>query len=154
MGANMAVRRDLAVALGGFDPRLDVGTLTRSGGDTDMFARMLDAGAAIAYTPAALVWHRHRDDHRELRSVIFGYGTGLYAMLTKRLVECGDARALVVAARWFAGPIVKALRGRLRGERTVPASLLVAEAGGALLGPLMYFRERARRGGPPHVLPC
>jgi len=45
-----------------------VGTYTRAADETDMFARILDAGWLIAYTPDAYVWHRHRRTPRELRS--------------------------------------------------------------------------------------
>ena len=54
MGANMAYRRDLVLALGGFDVRLDAGTSTRSGGDTDMFARVLDAGRRTSTPPVLM----------------------------------------------------------------------------------------------------
>jgi GT2 family glycosyltransferase len=145
MGANMALRRDLALRLGGFDPRLDGGTPTCSGGDTDMFARVLAAGQQIVYTPDALVWHRHRREDEALRSCLFGYGVGLSSFLTKRLIEAGDWDAPVIAARWTIGPFVKALRHRLRGEPTVPLRLLLHEAAGMLLGPL-----RLRRAGAQH----
>ncbi|HMQ29570.1 MAG TPA: glycosyltransferase [Chloroflexaceae bacterium] len=149
MGANMAFRRELLLRLGGFDPRLDGGRATRSGGDTDMFARVLEAGARIVYTPDALVWHRHRRTDAELRSCIYGYGVGLYSFLTKRLVEGRDAQALVIGARWLVGPVVKGLWRRLRGRAAVPASLLLLELAGAFEGPLAYARESwaARSGG-------
>lgn len=140
MGANMAVRRELALGLGGFDPRLDGGTATLSGGDTDMFARILASGAKIIYTPEARVWHRHRREMAELRRCIFGYGVGLYSFLTKRLVEAGDLQAIITAARWFAGPLVKAAWRRLRGQATVSLDLLLLEAAGACLGPWKFWR--------------
>ncbi len=145
MGANMAFRRDLLLRLGGFDPRLDGGTATCSGGDTDMFARVLASGARIVYTPSALVWHRHRREEAQLRKCIFGYGVGLYSFLTKRLVEAGDWETLTIGARWFAGPLTKAAWRRLRGRPTVPLVLLLLEMGGAFLGPLRYWQETKRQ---------
>jgi GT2 family glycosyltransferase len=142
MGANMGLRRDMALRLGGFDTRLDGGTPTRSGGDTDIFARVLDAGARIVYTPDALVWHRHRSDEPALRRCIFGYGVGLYSFLTKRIVEQWDIGALPVAARWLLGPIVKAAWRYARGDEAVPPVLLALEAAGACLGPLRYLAAR------------
>ena len=53
-GANMAVLREAALRLGGFDERLDGGRPTRSGGDHEMFTRMLRAGNRIVYDPAAV----------------------------------------------------------------------------------------------------
>jgi len=144
MGANMAFRRELVLQLGGFDPRLDGGTPTCSGGDTDMFARVLEAGAQIVYTPDAFVWHRHRREMAELRSCIFGYGVGLYSFLTKRLVESGDRHVLMIAGRWLAGPIVKAAVRRLLGRPTVSLSLLLMEAQGACIGPWRLWQATAQ----------
>lgn len=144
MGANMAVRRELALRLGGFDPRLDGGTPTCSGGDTDMFARVLDAGATIIYSPDALVWHRHRRDMRSLRDCIFGYGVGLSSFLAKRVAEQGDLGALLVGARWWAGPPLKAAWRRLRGLPAPPADLVLREAAGVLFGPARLRQAGAR----------
>lgn len=144
MGANVALRRELALRLGGFDPRLDGGTATCSGGDTDMFARVLAAGSQIVYTPDALVWHRHRREMEELHTCIFGYGVGLYSFLTKRLLEAQDLRTLDVGLRWWIGPLVKAAWYKAHGQAAVPISLLLQEAAGAALGPFR-FRKEARR---------
>ena len=132
------------LALTGFDVRLDAGTSTRSGGDTDMFARVLDAGRLIVYTPDAYVWHRHRRTSRELRSCVFGYGVGLYSMLTKRLVEQRDFGALVTAGRWLLGPIVKAARAKIAGAPSPPWSVVLAETAGAPFGPLWFGYETWR----------
>src|SRR5262249_20614927 len=59
-GANMALRREVLDLVGPFDVALDAGTATHSGGDHDMFARILIGGYQIVYQPAALSWHRHR----------------------------------------------------------------------------------------------
>jgi len=143
MGANMALRRDLVLALGAFDPRLDGGTPTCSGGDTDMFARVLAAGSRLVYTPDARVLHRHRREEAELRRCVFGYGVGLTAFLTKRVLEEHDPYALVVAARWTAGPSLKAAWKWLRGRPATDPDLLLLEALGAVVGPLRYWRTRA-----------
>lgn len=148
MGANMAFRRDVLAQLGGFDPRLDAGTRTHSGGDTDMFARVLDAGHIIAYVPDAFVWHRHRLTDADVRRCVFGYGVGLYSVMTKRLLEQGDAGALITSARWLLGPIVKAARARLSGTPSPPWSVVLSETAGALCGPGRFVAESwHRRGG-------
>lgn len=147
IGANMAFRRETAAAIGGFDTRLDAGTRTRAGGDTDMFARILDAGHDIVYVPRAQVWHRHRRTMEELRDCVFGYGAGTFAMLTKRVVEGGDLRALETAARWLVGTTLKAVRLRLTGAPAPPLRLNAAEWSGALCGPLFYAMEAWSQAG-------
>jgi GT2 family glycosyltransferase len=141
MGANMAFRKSALTAAEGFDLRLDAGTRTRSGGDTDMFASVLDHGWEIVYTPDAVVWHRHRRTVAELRSCVFGYGVGLFSMLTKRVVEQRDGAALVTAARWFVGPLIKAGRARMQRAAAAPWSVVLAETAGALCGPFYFARE-------------
>ena len=108
-----------------------------------MFARVLDTGAQIVYTPEALVWHRHRREQAELRRCIFGYGVGLFSFLTKRLVEVRDLQALIIAARWFVGPLAKVAWRRLFGQLTISLDLLLLEAGGACVGPVRFWQERS-----------
>jgi GT2 family glycosyltransferase len=144
MGANMAFRRDVVRALGGFDVRLGPPRHTRAADETDMFARVLDAGHLIVYTPDAQVWHRHRRSTREVRSCVFGYGVGVYSMLTKRLLEQGDLGALITAARWFVGPVVKAASAKA-GRRPAPRwDIVLAETAGAAIGPFCYAYEAWR----------
>jgi GT2 family glycosyltransferase len=145
MGANMAFRRDLLREMRGFDPRLDAGTATRSGGDNDMFARILDAGWLIVYTPDARVWHRHRRSLGELRSCVFGYGIGVHGMLTKRLMEQQDLGAVVTAARWLIGPLVKTMLAKINRRAAPNWSLVLTETAGAPLGPVCFLYETWRR---------
>lgn len=82
-GANFALRRIVALELGGFDTAFGVGSRTGGGEDLDMFTRILFAGDALVVEPSALVWHRHRADLDALRVQAIGYGAGLGAWLTK-----------------------------------------------------------------------
>lgn len=82
-GANFALRRDRALALGGFDTAFGVGSRTGGGEDLDMFMRVLLSGRKIAIEPTAIVWHRHRADIAALARQARGYGTGLGAWITK-----------------------------------------------------------------------
>jgi GT2 family glycosyltransferase len=139
IGANMSFRRATLLGLGGFDPRFDGGTPTLSGGDTEMFARLLAAGCAIAYRPDALVWHRHRRDLPSLRRVVFGYGAGVFAVFAKRLAEDRDIGVLVTAPRWLLGPPLKAAWNAVRGRPATPLGLVAVELWGALHGPWRYL---------------
>jgi GT2 family glycosyltransferase len=82
-GANFALRRDRALALGGFDTAFGVGSRTGGGEDLDMFMRVLLSGRKLAIEPTAIVWHRHRADISALARQARGYGTGLGAWITK-----------------------------------------------------------------------
>lgn len=86
-GANFAVRREVASALGGFDEGFGVGSPTSGGEDIDMFVRVLLAGLDLAHEPAAIVWHRHRADPETLAAQLEDYGRSLGAWITKLLVN-------------------------------------------------------------------
>ena len=82
-GASFAVKRSVYEEVGGLDVAMGPGTATMGGEDIDLFVRVLAAGRAIAVEPAAVVWHRHRDDLPALEKQAIGYGIGLGAWLTK-----------------------------------------------------------------------
>lgn len=97
-GANLAVRRDLARRLGGFDEALDLGDVLPGGGDLDMIWRMLQAGHELVYEPEALAWHEHRHGVSEAIEQIVGHQRALLAFLTKSVREAsGRTRVEVLA---------------------------------------------------------
>jgi glycosyltransferase involved in cell wall biosynthesis len=57
-GANMAVRRSLALSLGGFRTDLGWGERMVPGEETELFRQILAAGSRLLYVPAAAVEHR------------------------------------------------------------------------------------------------
>jgi hypothetical protein len=58
VGANMSVRRDIAVALGGFDPELGYsGARLLANEEREFFDRVRREGQGLGYEPAALVVH-------------------------------------------------------------------------------------------------
>jgi len=140
-GANQALRKDVLDIIGPFDEALDAGTPTRSGGDHDMYSRILAAGYAIVYEPEALSWHRHRREWRELRDTIFGYGVGVYAYLTARLLR-RESYALRVALGWLRVQLPALLRSLLRRPGHIPLDLILAELAGCAVGPFAYMRSR------------
>lgn len=151
-GANMAFRRSALDAVGPFDEAFDAGTLTRSGGDTEMFGRLLAAGYGLAYEPAARVLHRHRRSRTELRSQLFGYGVGVYAYWTYRIVHYRDRLALRYALSTLRTHGWRRLRRAiLRRRDELPPDLVLAEFLGCLYGPVAYFRARRRAGHPARV---
>lgn len=141
-GVNMALRRTVLDLVGAFDEALDAGTPTQSGGDHDMFTRILAGGYRIVYDPAALSFHRHRRDWRSLRSTIRGYGTGVYATLTKHLVHGRELRSLGIVTGWAVSQFVTLVRALGRRPGAPPIDLVIAELRGCAAGPPAYWRAR------------
>ena len=140
-GASMALRREVLQLLGPFDEALDAGTRTCSGGDHDYFTRILAAGYCIVYEPAALSWHRHRREWSALRSAIEGYGTGVWAYLTRQLLE-GEVRAPYVALAWLRWQLRGVVRAMLGRPPPLPLELAAAELRGCFAGPRAYLAAR------------
>jgi len=91
-GANMAFRRSLFAETGGFNPALDVGTVTQGAGDLEMFFRVLKAGYELVYEPRVLVRHQHRSDYAKLKSQLTNNGSVL--------AYCDCARRAYPEERW------------------------------------------------------
>jgi GT2 family glycosyltransferase len=147
-GANFAILRTTFDAIGPFDEALGVGTRAMGGEDLDYFLRTVRHGLAIAYEPAALVWHSHRRDSSDLRRQMVGYGSGLTAYACKQLTS--RRTALEVLRRIPAGLAEMATlpsRGSARhgagtGAATSAGTLRVAEVQGLVAGPHRYLRGR------------
>ena len=140
-GANMAVLRDVVLRLGGFDERLDGGRPTRSGGDHEMFTRILRGGHCIVYDPSAVAWHRHRRTMEELQQTVYGYGVGVYAMWTGLLLEARELGVLKLAWSWFRHSQWRALWPSRHTTREARA-LARAEIRGCLHGPAAWLAAR------------
>lgn len=134
-GASMALRRDVAVALGGFDTALDVGTPTGGGGDLEMFFRVVAAGHELVYEPAAVVRHRHRASDEELHRQLRGNGSGSFSFLlgAGRFYGEQEARALRrFATGWYGTWHARQLARGLLAPELLPPSLRRVERRGAV----------------------
>ena len=151
VGCNMAFRRDALERLGGFDPALDVGTATGGGGDLDIFQRLVETGAVIAYRPDAIVLHKHRRTWAALQRQLFDNGRAYSATLWATLVRArGPARLHVMGRYWhwlWHWHVRRIVRRLFRRGEPMPLKFLLAELRGALLGPMVYTlaRRHARR---------
>lgn len=144
-GVNMALRKRVVDLVGTFDEALDVGTPTRSGGDNEMFARILAAGYRIVYEPAALSRHRHRRTRRELRRAFHGYGVGVYAAWTRSLIEERELGVISVALSWLLKrQLPNIVRCLIRPSKYPPLDLVLAELAGCALGPWNYGISKRR----------
>jgi GT2 family glycosyltransferase len=149
-GCSMAVRRDLALRIGGFDEALDMGRALPGGGDHDMMWRVLQGGYDLVYDPRIVAMHEHRTDPREVRDQLVGHQRALVALLTKVIATSRGRRRWEAAA--FLGwrllkPGIRLLR-RVTGRDPLPVSVLLRMWGHAWLGMLAYpraMREAERR---------
>ena len=146
-GANFAFDRAFLQELGGFDEALGAGTMTRGGEDLDIFVRVLRRGKAIVYEPAAIVWHHHRADRDALLSQLYGYGTGMSAVITKFLLQ-PDTRREVLSRVPLGLRRMAAIRTqtteRLGAGAQRPEGALLREFLGFAAGPVLYLRARRR----------
>ncbi len=149
-GANMAVRSRLMTEVGPFDPALDAGTATQSGGDHEYFTRILRAGHRIVYDPAALNWHRHRRTRAELCAAVHGYGVGVYAAWTRSFLTEREWGVFRRALGWFVHDQFPALlKAYLRPSPDRPRDVIWAELRGCAKGPGAYLKAQriARKAG-------
>ena len=145
-GANMAFRRVFLQACGGFDPALDVGTVTNGGGDLEMFFRVLKGGHTLVYEPRALVRHRHRRELPALRTQIANNGIGFYSYLVRSARAWPDERwaALRLGLWWlWWWNLRRPLRTLVR-PGAVPRAFMLAELRGSVVGLRRYHAARQR----------
>jgi len=76
-GGNMAFRREVFAASGGFDLRFGAGAAARAAEDWDLIVRLLREGHALVWSSQMLVYHPAKDDHAQLASRFpYGFGVG------------------------------------------------------------------------------
>ena len=106
-GANVALHRDIVLAIGGYDERLGPGSRFPSAEDNDMGLRLLDAGCEVRHVPGAVVLHRAWRAPRERALMRWTYGRGKGAFYAKHMRRSdpyalarlrADARARIAAA--------------------------------------------------------
>lgn len=98
IGANMAFRRGVLLAVGGFDELLGPGAPFPNGEDGDITYRVLKAGYHVLNTPDAYVVHRGFRTWREGRRLMrrTGYAVGAAYMKHLRLRDAAIIPTLVI----------------------------------------------------------
>ncbi|MGN6393543.1 MAG: glycosyltransferase family 2 protein [Gemmatimonadales bacterium] len=142
-GANMAFRREVLAQLGGFDPSLGAGMPTRGGDDLDIFFRVLKAGWALVYEPAAVVRHRHRREMDALVDQIRDHGVSFSSYVVRVVGLHPDERwAFARLWTWWAAKTCY----RVVRPRSAPAApmrrLALAELEGLVRGLGRYHQAR------------
>jgi len=143
-GANMAYRRSLFECIGGFDPALDVGTVTNGGGDLEMFFRVLQEGYTLVYEPAAVVRHCHRRDYAQLRTQLTNNGIGLYAYFVRSALAYPEMRIAIIrfGLWWFWWWHLRRLLRSFILSGGLPRDLIWAELFGVVKGLMRYPAAR------------
>jgi GT2 family glycosyltransferase len=136
-GANMAVRRRAFELVGEFDERLGAGAAGCSE-DSEFWYRLLAEGFRCRYEPAAVAFHRHREDllglKRQLHDYMRGHVAALFVQHARHRDRANLVRAFFALPRDFAargareyvfhsrprtGTFLAGLSGYLRGLRYV-----------------------------------
>lgn len=126
-GCSYAVRRAVALRLGGFDEALDLGRPLAGGGDHDLLWRALEAGWRVVYQPSALAWHEHRRELAAVHGQIIGHQRAVLAFLAKHLMRTPVTRGLPLLAytSWrLLKPGVRLVRRGFRRD-PLPTSVLL-----------------------------
>lgn len=143
-GANMAFRRDVLRAIGGFDPALGAGSKGVGGDDLAAFFDVIKHGYTLVYQPAAIVHHWHRRDYEGLRRQAYGYGVGLTAFLTKTLIDqpqrLFDILPRIPQALFYAFSPTSPKNAKKQAD--YPEELSRLERKGMLYGPVAYVKSR------------
>jgi GT2 family glycosyltransferase len=154
-GANMAFRTDVLRGMRGFEPALGAGTEAKGGDDLAAFFDVIAAGYAIAYEPAAIVYHEHHRTFDALRRQTFGYGAGLTAYLTKTVLDdpdrVWDMLSRAPKALHHALSPTSAKNDRLPLD--TPRTLVRRERFGMLVGPALYLLSRSDARNDPRPGP-
>ena len=145
-GANMAFRTESLRRVGGFDPALDVGTVTNGGGDLEILFRVLRHGGTLVYEPRAIVRHRHRRSYEELKSQITNNGIGLMSYFRRACIAYPSERSRFIrlALWWLRNWHLKRLLRSFVNPYAFPRELLNAEIIGFFKGIPRYKRARKR----------
>jgi hypothetical protein len=130
----MAFRRDVLLALGGFDDALDTGRPLPGGGDLDIFYRLIRAGYALVYEPRFLAFHRHRRGLDELRRQYWSWGTGYMAFWHKTYRSDALMRPkLRRMMAWWVRDQFRQLKATFGDDSMLSPDMVTAQMAGGLL---------------------
>jgi len=131
-GGNMAVRRSVFEASGGFRLDLGLGTPARGGEDLFFLFDAIRSGWDVVYRPDAMVFHRHHRELSSLRRVMSGYGAGLRAYLRATAEAGWDRRRIGAYLASFAYDRTKRLGSAAAHVDPRRAGLVLREVAGAV----------------------
>ena len=146
-GNNMTFHLPTLKSIGGFDSVLGAGTPSRGGEDLDIFRRFYLAGKTIVYLPNAVVKHHHRSTYEDLRTQLYGYGSGMSAALAKLCVTAPQ-QGLKLALK-LPRSLVFLLNPKsdknTNKSSSYPKELTRVELQGYLAGPWLYAKGHLKQ---------
>lgn len=111
LGANLAARRGVLEAIGGFDEEIGPGTVFPAGEDVDFLNRASCAGFCGAYDPRPIVYHHHRRKSVEQVAMLTrDYNIGRGAFFMKGVLD-PERRALFLR-HWYWRTFLPAFKSR------------------------------------------
>ncbi|HVE66977.1 MAG TPA: glycosyltransferase, partial [Solirubrobacteraceae bacterium] len=122
-GANVALPRELALEVGGYDERLGAGTRFGAADDNDMGYRLLRAGCEVHHVPSAIALHRAWRSRSELLRLRWRYARGKGAFYAKH-AERRDRHIRARAGADIARRVRRAARSVPTSPRTTAAELI------------------------------
>ena len=145
-GCNMAFRRQVLRAIGGFDEALDTGGPLSGGGDLDIFYRIIRTGHVLVYEPSYMVFHEHRASESALRHQYYTWGLGFMAFVEKSYRNDPPQRAQFRRlVTWWIGDQFSQLIKALRQKHVLPFSMVCAEFFGGIIGISGEYSRSLRR---------
>ena len=146
-GGNMAFRRDVLEAAGGFDTRFGIGGPAQSAEELDAIMRLLRAGRTLAFSPELPAYHPTKTEQEHLASR-WSYGFGMGALFRRHRSPLLAARYLLTIVQTYARPSAQRDRppapGGAEDLPQLPCRPLVPAACGVARAPARADPGRAR----------
>lgn len=137
-GANCMIPRTVLDEVGGYSTVFGPGAMIGHGESLLIGYEIARRGYELAYTPHAVVHHRHPQTERELARKLTLYGVGDTAIHAHIYAKYRDLRSL----RWAVGGhqryVLSNLIKSIRGEYALPPRLVLRSLWGSATGAIRY----------------
>jgi glycosyltransferase involved in cell wall biosynthesis len=143
--ANLGIKREVLLAVGGFDEAMGGGARFEAAEDLDLFDRLFAAGHVGRYQPAAAAYHDQWRDRSGLLRLDWRYGLGAGARLAK-LVRADRGRARFVVREVLVGGDLRGLGRALRAREEFAVLTILVRLVGVVAGFAYGCTRRVRHG--------
>jgi glycosyltransferase involved in cell wall biosynthesis len=143
--ANLGIRRDVLLSLGGFDESMGGGARFEAAEDLDLFDRLFAAGHTGRYDPSAAAHHDQWRDRKGLLRLDWRYGLGAGARLSK-LARTDRRRGRFVVREVLIGGDLRGLGRALRAREEFAVLTILVRLAGVVAGFAYGCTRRVRNG--------